>query len=160
MGFGVLSIARILPFGLVLTGTLFLAPFLVFPTSQEVRVEERKSISLMQPLIWLTIAVFILLMTSSYSLSIATADAREALTEAPQARVEFASSSLHKSILQDIEDSDEPSKQWTFGVVYLGTNFAYLKSINPEVGSSGAHIYAVPIEDIVSISYVRKVEAK
>lgn len=110
--------------------------------------------NILMPLFATLILVFSAWIITEFCSTIARVDAWHTLAEAPQAKIELASSSAHDELRIDSNDSntDFLSLDRLFRVIHVGERFIYVRPLDLE--SPQENLYALPVGDIVSIAYV------
>ena len=104
------------------------------------------------PLMVILFMGFAVWTASQFSSIIGEVDAWSSWAKAPEARIELASSGDHHALRYGPDECGSDSLRCRFGVVLIGDKFVYLRPLGTE--SPEERLYAVPIGDIASITYV------
>ncbi len=104
------------------------------------------------PLMVMLIMGFAVWAASQFSSVMGEVDALRTWVRAPEARIELASSSDQNALGYSSEECNSDSLRCHFAVVLIGDKFIYLRPLDTE--SPEERLYAVPVGDITSITYV------
>ena len=98
------------------------------------------------------IVTITILSAVGYAYTLGDADAENALATAPQASVELTSSNDKGTPRYVSYNCDKDAPLCYYRVILIDDRYVYLRPL--DTPSSGAKLYAVPIGDVISISYI------
>ena len=159
--FGSSGISELLAVVLSMFGGAFMALGLlhlgaiVIPTDPAQRARDASTVRQIIPLFLLLVAVYVVFTTSRYSNQIAELDAERSLAESPVAMLELAASHLNCPNQETWLYSKNGTAFGNFAVVFIGKRFVYLRPSETNSEAVVPHLYAVPAEDIKTITYIQ-----
>ncbi len=152
-GLGISAIERGLSLVISMYGGTFIgAAIAVGPRDDKDRALARQVAPLFYSLITIVFLLLILGNTSRY----AESDAERLLSEAPQAKVQFTSSSPHNSQVGGTDVEEDGLSFPNFKVVLIGDRFIYFHPTDLKRAQGDPMLYAIPMADIVSITYLQE----